>query len=463
MSNVIEIKNSTIVTGATASNKYLVCKTKYKQIGIPVYEFQYSTPPIDFVNPDTELVIEDTTLYDYNSATIQPYNAAIAVEINGENYGIPIYTIEQSQNVAEAITFHNTTTVSDLTARGEYLVAILDNTPYGIPLVDYSSRYPFTSSMPMSAIGVDTVINLGPPTNALFTNYGSTNLNSRITTFSALIERIKMRLGWPVTNIEMCDDQIADFIDEAMEWYSKYAGITEEYLAFNSNRYVCGVGLKLDDILMQVSYYQCNPCTSTMNSLLASAQFIDWDIGKYRKVAGVFSVDRGVNSGSGTDVLFNIDYMFAQQAYFGQLMGGLGYDLITWHNLKEWLDLRKKMFATEPYYTFDPRSQILKLTPEPNARVGGAGDGHYIGVIGCRVERSIDDMVQERWVQRYAQALTMISLGHIRGKFGGVTLFGGGQVNATDIMTQGLEMRQKLEDEILNGHGEVEPGIFLVG
>ena len=158
MSNIVQLNNSTIVTGATALNQYLVCKTRYKQIGIPVYQFQYSNPPIDFVNPDTELTIDETTLYDYSSATITPYNAAIAVTINGENYGIPIYTVEQNDDITPAITFHETTTVSDLTARNEYVVAILDNEPYGIPLVNYSSLYPFTSTMAMSAIGINTVI-----------------------------------------------------------------------------------------------------------------------------------------------------------------------------------------------------------------------------------------------------------------------------------------------------------------
>jgi hypothetical protein len=140
-------------------------------------------------------------------------------------------------------------------------------------------------------------------------------------------------------------------------------------------------------------------------------------------------------------------------------MGGFGYDITTWHLLKEWMDLRKKMFATNLYVNFNPQSQIIRLTPEPQIQ---AGRGRYIGVIGCRMEKSVRELVQERWVQRYALALTKIALAHIRGKFGGVTLFGGGQVNPTDLMTQGIQERDELEKEIMDGYGEAEPPIFFI-
>ena len=172
------------------------------------------------------------------------------------------------------------------------------------------------------------------------------------------------------------------------------------------------------------------------------------------------TLDAG-GSGGGTEILFNMDYMFAQQAYFGAMMGGFGYDITTWHMLKEWMDLRKKMFATQVYVNFNPTTQLLKLTPEPQTGFT-SGRGQYIGVVGCRLEKSVKELVQERWVQRYALALAKISLAHIRGKFGGVTLFGGGQVNATDLMTQGLEERKTLEEELMNGFGEAEPPLFFI-
>lgn len=286
---------------------------------------------------------------------------------------------------------------------------------------------------------------------------GSTTLNPVVTSYELLAERIKMQMGWPMTNMEICEDQIYDFINQACEWYSKYAGLNEEFLVFDSSVYQCGYGIKLDDILNRIADFYC-PYTSA--SKMVSGQYIDCDLNNYRKVAGIFSVDPAGGHGYSSEVLFNMDYLFAQQAYFGQMLGGMGYDVTTWHMLKEWMDLRKKMFATDIYVNFNPKTQLLRLTPEPHIR-SGAG-GRYIGIIGCHMEQSVAELVQERWVQRYALALTKISLAHIRGKFGQVTLFGGGTVNATDLMTQGVEEKNKLEEEIMTFGAEQEPPMFFI-
>jgi len=270
-----------------------------------------------------------------------------------------------------------------------------------------------------------------------------------------LAERIKMRIGWPMTNIEICDDQIYDFINESCEWYSKYAGYTEEYLVFDSSIYKCGYGMKIDDMLNKIADFYC-PYTTAGGGV--SGQYVDCDLNNYRKVVGVFSCDPAGGQGYSSEVLFNMDYLFAQQAYFGQMMGGFGYDITTWHLLKEWMDLRKKMFATDIYVNFNAARQIVRLTPEPQVT---SGCGRYIGVLGCRMELSVSELVQERWVQRYALALAKIALAHIRGKFGGVVLFGGGSVNATDLMTQGTSEKETLEKELMDGFGEATPPIFF--
>jgi hypothetical protein len=283
---------------------------------------------------------------------------------------------------------------------------------------------------------------------------GSTTLNHAITSYELLAERIKMQLGYPVVRIEICDEQIYDAIDQAVEWYTKYAGHTEEYLVFNSLKvYKCGLGVKLDDLFSSFYQYQCDGCEDHLSKV--TGQFYDCDKNAYRKVVDVFSVEPVEQTG--TNVLFSMDYMFAQQTYFSYLLGSFGFDLVTWHILKEWLDLRKKMFATDPYVRFDKRSQYMKVIPEPTRTKA------YLGVIGCWVERTIADVVQERWVLAYAMALTKIMLGHIRGKYGALTLFGGGSLNASDIMLQGTKEKETLEQELMDGAGESAPAPWHMG
>jgi len=317
------------------------------------------------------------------------------------------------------------------------------------------------------------ILSVLPPTYSIWTTYeynvngcvnyervtpvgvrASTTLNPVVTSYELLSERIKMQIGWPMTNIEICEDQIIDFISQACEWYSKYAGFTEEFLVFDSKIYQCGYGMKIDHILNSITDFYCPYSTA---GRMVSGQYVDCDLNNYRKVVAIFSCDPAGGHGSSSAVLFNMDYMFAQQAYFGNMLGSTGFDTTTWHMLKEWMDLRKKMFATDIYVNFNPVTQVVRLTPEPHVRSGG-----YIGVIGCRMEASVAELVQERWVQRYSLALTKIALAHIRGKFGNVTLFGGGSVNATDLMTQGMAERDKLEAELMDGFGEADPPLFFI-
>lgn len=186
----------------------------------------------------------------------------------------------------------------------------------------------------------------------------------------------------------------------------------------------------------------------------------DYDIMDYRKVNAV--VDFQMGESTGINTLFTIEQTLAQQTYFSYAMGNYGFDLISWYTLKDWLDTRQKLLSIKPQWKFDNRTQILTLYPEPT-------NSQYWGVLGCQVELPLKDLLKVNWVQKYSLALTMITLGHIRGKFGnGLTLFGGGAFNTSDIMTQGLEMKKELEKELFEGttpgFGEdSQPVGFLIG
>ena len=60
-----------------------------------------------------------------------------------------------------------------------------------------------------------------------------------------------------------------------------------------------------------------------------------------------------------------------------------------------------------------------------------------------------------------------MTVSNIRGKYGSVTLFGGGSINSTDLMTQGLSEKDKLEEQMLTGaspgQGDADPTTFFVG
>jgi hypothetical protein len=448
--------------------------------------------------------------------------------------------------------------------------------------------------------------------------HGSTTFSSKITSYDALSNRIKNMLGAPLVQIEISDEQMYQIIDTACEYYTKFSGVTEEFLIFRSDLYVSKVGLPIgrlinitpdmmssanpDTATYPISYQDATPAPTsdsyityvgdninniftithnlntrdvlvqvydkdnnemvytsifadTVNSITMRFNYVigvnefkvvivatnspstrvnigngtdntytvqhnlnstnlivqvynntshqlafpsivnelnqtiisfdapialnshrvvildvknanpiyklthsagwDYDMNNYRKVVDVSSFQEGSNSGINT--LFTIEHTIAQQAYFGHLLGNVGYDLVTWQALKGWLDLREKVLALTPYLRFNPDTQMLKIIPEPSK------NSIYYGLVSCKIQKPIKDIVSQLWVYRYALALTKLAVAHTRGKYSGTNLFGGQMVSHQDLMSQGITERDKLEAEITSDLIDRDPIKFFIG
>jgi len=196
----------------------------------------------------------------------------------------------------------------------------------------------------------------------------------------------------------------------------------------------------------------------TQDSIVNS---FDYDVMDYRKVIAVQDFEEG--STTGINTLFTIEQTLAQQTYFSYAMGNYGFDLISWYTLKDFLETREKLLATRRSYSFDDRTQMLRMYPQPGSRNDSE---RFYGVVSCQVERPIRDIIKEHWVYQYALALTKITVANVRGKYGNVSLFGGGSLNSADLMSQGLADKEKLETAIYEGApglGDAAPPLFFVG
>jgi hypothetical protein len=276
----------------------------------------------------------------------------------------------------------------------------------------------------------------------------STNANHRIKSYDDLVERMLFQLGAPLMQAEITCAQCYDFIAQAIEFFTKYAGYTEEYVIFSSSLYQQNRGIRMDTLF--------NFSDTTKRNVGEINPMIDYDMEDYRKVVDVFSFEQGTNSGINT--LFTLEQSMAQQMHFAYFGQNQGFDLVTWNVMKGWLELRDKVFAQTVNYNFNMRTQTLKLIPEPSI------NKPYYGFIGARVERPIYQLVKEIWVQRYALALVKIAIANVRNKFGSTTLFAGGSVSNSDIGTQGILEKKELEEELLsNKSGDLDPAPFFLG
>mgnify|MGYP003630943573 FL=1 len=369
----------------------------------------------------------------------------------------------------------------------------------------------------------------------------STNLNNKIETFDRLGDRIKRSLGYPLISLEIHTDQLRENIQIAVEYFTKYAGYTREYMIFDSDLYETNKGIRLDLLYTlantdldsnakkiagtnprgpSIEFYGETPepiftatssllsSTFTSSSALSSTftdgieQFelfdktlyssitsfnsslsatfkentrrtlslegestdattfqnvYDYDIMDYRKVMSVTDFEQG--SSSGINTLFTLEQTLAQQTYFSYALGNYGFDLVSWYSLKEWMDTREKMLAIKKDIHFDERTQYLRMYPQPKLE-------RFYGVLSCYLERPIRDIIKEQWVYEYALALSMITIGRVRGKFGSVSLLGGGALNA-DMLGEGSTRKAELEQKLLEGAspgmGDNDPVLFFVG
>ena len=283
---------------------------------------------------------------------------------------------------------------------------------------------------------------------------GGTTLNPAITSYDTLSVRIQHQLGAPLINLEITDQQMYENITDAIEYFTKWAGYTEEYLIFDSKLYVPGVGLKVDDLINR-THRVTNRVTNVTSVTGVNDYEYDYDLASYRKVVDCFSFDKGEDTGINT--LFTLEQAMSQQIYSSYLVAGnAGFDLVTWEVLKGFIDTRDKVLAMKPHFRFDSRNQIFKIIPEPQST------HTYLGVVGCYIEKPIKDVIKERWVQKYVLAQAKITICRAREKYTGTNLFGGGSVNI-NMLAEGLAEKEKLEQELMNSYSDNSPPAFYIG
>ena len=259
-------------------------------------------------------------------------------------------------------------------------------------------------------------------------------------------------------------NDITDEVDASVTEYGTVYTTEESKLKFN-------VRTGGDQVEILVNSTITGTCTVTVSDYKASAsdtklttykRGMDALLGTHRKVVDVFTFEEGTTAGINT--LFTIEQTLAQQTYFSYAMGKYGFDLVSWYVLKEWLSMREKMLSQKFYFRFNDREQRLYITPEP---IRERNRAEFFAAIGCYLEKPLEQVLKEVWVYQYALALTKITVARIRGKYQGTDLFGGGSPNYTELLSEGQEEKNRLEESLYNntapGLGDAEPPRFFVG
>ena len=104
--------------------------------------------------------------------------------------------------------------------------------------------------------------------------FQSTNLNNKIETFNDLSDRITRSLGAPLITLEIHRDQLYQNIQLAIEYFTKYAGFTKEFLIFDSNLYEKNKGIRIDHLYTLAKTDLTNPEKIAKASRYTSPDYI---------------------------------------------------------------------------------------------------------------------------------------------------------------------------------------------
>lgn len=266
--------------------------------------------------------------------------------------------------------------------------------------------------------------------------------------------------------------------DQTCNWNNN--GFTMSY--YNSQYPECS-RYTPEKVKVDVSFCKKNIVTSigTVSSVLSGNY--DYGIERRRKVLGVFEVFAGSEAGYGGyggDLLFNFDYALMASTFGFDLQGqrtanySKGYDLLTYHLAKSFVEQSRKMLRYTSYQ-FDPKTQYLKLTPSPysnnyNSTVSNDTAGccntkanNMCYIAGLYLEPTIEECLNEYWVKEYALAKAVQTLGFIRGKFANVVLFGGMQLQGSELSTWASTRLEALMKELRDENRYVAPPVHFLG
>ena len=219
------------------------------------------------------------------------------------------------------------------------------------------------------------------------------------------------RLGKPVIEINIDDDQMDDRIDEALMYYQDYHfdGVETTWLKHQITQ------TDIDNEYITV----------TDSNTIGIINIFD------------------IGDATSTNNLFNVRYQIA----LNDLYDLSRYDLVPYFmNFMNIRFIEEMLIGKQPirYNRHQNRLSVDMDWEKVNV------DDYLIAKVYKKLDPdTYTDVWGDRWLQRYVTALFQVQWGKNLTKFTGMQLPGGVQFNGEQILQQGLEEKQKLEEEMI--------------
>ena len=270
---------------------------------------------------------------------------------------------------------------------------------------------------------------------------------SKPSTRQGLIDYCLRKLGYPVLEINVDDDQIDDLIDDAIQYFQErhFDGVERMLLKHEitkENKETLKTGITTTTANSTVGI-----TTTTFTESQNFIQLPDHVLGVER----VLKMDASTISSG----LFNIKYqIFLNDLYY---YGAL--DLMNYAMTKTYLEDLSRIITPDTQLRFNKKNHRLYLDID----FGQLSDDTFIIIDGYRLLDPSDApaIYNDFWLKRYATAIIKKQWGMNLIKFNGVLLPGGVQLNGRQIYEDALKEIEEIEYS-LNTEYEIPP-LDLIG
>jgi hypothetical protein len=225
------------------------------------------------------------------------------------------------------------------------------------------------------------------------------------------IDYVLRKIGAPVIEINVAEDQIEDRVDEAVSYWRDY-------------------------------HYNGSQLVYLKHQITAADKangYITLPLGLLG-ISRVFDLSTSISTGSG---IFNVQYQFV----LNNLEDITGYNVQNYYMTMQHLEFLQEILVGKPLIRYNKHVNRLYIDIDQDFLV----EGEYIIIEAYDVidPDAYPDVWGDRWLQNYAAALIREQWGLNLTKFTGMSLVGGVQFNGEQILQEAREDRQKMEEDAL--------------
>lgn len=302
-----------------------------------------------------------------------------------------------------------------------------------------------------------------------------------ISTRQGLIDYSLRRLGFPVIEINVDEDQISDRVDDALQMWQEYHfdGVERAYLkkklsgsslTIPSTTFTVGETITGGTSGAKASVHKDTTSTSlvyenttTAEKFEAGETITGADSGASTTITsitkgdienGYIAIDDsflgitrmfkfGAVAGAKSDGLFDVDYQFA----LNDLYNLLSADVTYYSMVKTHMNVLESLFVNERAIRFNRKTDKMYIDTDMD-KTFNIGD--YVIAEGYKLVDATEysEVYDDMWLKKYTTALIKRQWGENMKKFGGVQLPGGVTLNGDQIYGEAVNEIATIEEEM---------------